>query len=67
MPTPCPIAAHVAITRLDPIRDQEHPIFLATNRDFGPQWEFNFGYGTTLTGEGDKKIVKMILGRRVGK
>ena len=55
------------INRLDPIRDQEHQIFLATNLDFGPQWEFNFGYGTTLTAEGDKKIVKMILGRRVGK
>jgi len=55
------------INRLDPIRDQEHQIFLATNLDFGPQWEFNFGYGTTLTAQGDKHIVKMILGRRVGK
>ena len=55
------------INRLDPIRDQEHQIFLATNLDLGPQWEFNFGYGTTLTAGGDKHIVKMILGRRVGK
>lgn len=56
------------INRLDPVKDQEHQIFLATNLDFGPQWEFNFGYGTTLTAAGDsKKIVKMILGRRVGK
>jgi len=55
------------INRLDPIKDQEHQIFLATNLDFGPEWEFNFGYGTTLTATGDKHIVKMILGRRVGK
>ncbi len=55
------------INRLDPLSEQQHQIFLATNLDFGPQWEFNFGYGTTLTAAGDKKIVKMILGRRVGK
>jgi hypothetical protein len=55
------------INRLDPIREQQHQVFLATNLDFGPDWEFNFGYGTTLTASGDKHIVKMILGRRVGK
>lgn len=55
------------INRIDDVADQQHQIFLATNLDFGPQWEFNFGYGTTLTAAGDKKIVKMILGRRVGK
>jgi hypothetical protein len=55
------------INRLDPIRDQQHQVFLATNLDLGPQWEFNAGYGTTLTAAGDKHIVKMILGRRVGK
>jgi hypothetical protein len=55
------------INQLDPLKDQQHQIFLATNLDFGPEWEFNFGYGTTLTAAGDKKIVKMILGRRVGK
>jgi hypothetical protein len=48
------------------LADQQHQIFLATNLDLGPEWEFNFGYGTTLTAAGDKKIVKMILGRRVG-
>ena len=54
------------IKRLDPLNEQEHQLFLATNLDFGPDWEFNFGYGTALTAGGDKSIVKMILGRRVG-
>jgi hypothetical protein len=54
------------IKRVEPLAEQEHQIFLATNIDFGPEWEFNFGYGTALTAGGDKSIVKMILGRRVG-
>lgn len=54
------------INRVDALADQQHQIYLATNLDLGPEWEFNFGYGTTLTAAGDKKIVKMILGRRVG-
>ncbi len=55
-----------SIKRLDPIAEQEHQIYGAVNIDFGPEWEFNFGYGTALTAGGDKSIVKMILGRRLG-
>lgn len=55
-----------SINRLDPIADQQHMIFGVANIDFGPAWEFNIGYGTALTAAGDKSIVKMILGRRVG-
>lgn len=55
------------IDHLDPLREQEHMLFAATNIDFGPAWEFNLAYGTALTAGGDKRIVKMILGRRVGK
>lgn len=55
------------IKRMDPIADQEHQLFGVVNLDLGPEWEFNFGYGTALTAGGDKSIVKMILGRRVGK
>jgi len=55
------------IDHLDPIRDQEHLLFGAVNYDFGPAWEFNIAYGTALTAGGDKRIVKMIFGRRVGK
>ncbi|HEY6830743.1 MAG TPA: hypothetical protein VI259_28040 [Gemmatimonadaceae bacterium] len=50
-----------------PIADQEHMLFGAVNIDFGPAWEFNLGYGNGLTRAGDKSIVKMILGRRIGK
>jgi len=56
-----------SIKRLEPIADQVHQLYGAVNLDLGPQWEFNFGYGTGLTGSGDKKLVKLILGRRVGK
>jgi len=55
------------IKRIEPIADQEHVVYGAVNLDLGPAWEFNFGYGTALTGAGDKKLVKLILGRRVGK
>jgi len=55
------------IKGFDPIAEQEHQLFGALNLDFGPAWEFNLGYGTSLTAGGDKSIVKMILGRRVGK
>lgn len=55
------------IDRLAPINEQEHLLFGAANIDFGPAWEFNIAYGTALTAGGDKRIVKMILGRRVGK
>jgi len=54
------------IKRLDPIAEQEHMLFGAVNLDWGPAWEFNIAYGTALTGAGDKSIIKMILGRRVG-
>jgi hypothetical protein len=49
-----------------PIAEQEHMLFGAVNLDFGPQWEFNLAYGNALTAAGDKSIVKMIFGRRIG-
>ncbi|HVX38590.1 MAG TPA: hypothetical protein VHB25_03370 [Gemmatimonadaceae bacterium] len=54
------------VTGFDPAAEQEHQLFFATNLNLAPRWEFNLGYGTALTAGGDKKIVKMILGRRVG-
>ena len=54
------------VNHVDPVADQQHQLFGAVNLDFGPVWEFNLGYGTALTAAGDKSIVKMILGRRVG-
>lgn len=55
-----------SITGFAPLAEQEHVLFAATNLDLGPDWEFNFGYGQALTGAGDRRVVKMILGRRVG-
>jgi hypothetical protein len=47
-----------------PIRQQEHQIFIATDLNFSPDWEFNAGYGFGLTGVTDRSIFKVILGRR---
>ena len=55
------------VKSIQPINNEEHLLFGAVNYDFGPAWEFNLGYGVALNGLGDQKIVKMILGRRVGK
>lgn len=54
------------VSDLEPLARAEHLLFGAVNLDLGPQWEFNLGYGQALTGAGDSRIVKMILGRRVG-
>jgi len=55
------------IREVVPIAEQEHMLFGALNLDFGPAWEFNVAYGSALTAAGDKSIVKMIFGRRIGK
>ena len=55
------------IKRSEPLDEQEHVLYGVVNLDLGPAWEFNFGYGTGLTGAGDRRLVKLILGRRVGK
>jgi hypothetical protein len=55
-----------SIRRTEAFANQAHLVFGAVNLDLGPAWEFNVGYGTALTGTGDKHIIKMIFGRRVG-
>jgi hypothetical protein len=55
------------VRHLESIDRQEHLLFGAINYDFGPEWEFNLAYGSALNGLGDQHIVKMIMGRRVGK
>jgi hypothetical protein len=58
---------------MGPIRDiaprdeQEHQLFGVVNLDMGPDWEFNAGYGVGLTAPTEKRMVKVILGRRVGR
>lgn len=55
------------INRIFPAENQEDDVYPAINLDLGPAWEFNAGYGFALTSGSDKHVLKMILGRRVGK
>lgn len=48
----------------DPFQQQEHALYLATDLNFSPDWEFNAGYGWGLTGITDRGVFKIILGRR---
>jgi hypothetical protein len=47
-----------------PIHQQDHQLFLATDLNFSPDWEFNAGPGYGFTSNADKFIIKMIIGRR---
>jgi hypothetical protein len=48
----------------DTFQQQQHQIFIATDLDVSPAWEFNAGFGFGLTNSTDKAIFKMIIGRR---
>jgi hypothetical protein len=50
--------------KYDPLQEQQHQIFIATDLNFSKDWEFNAGYGWGLTNETDRLIFKVILGRR---
>ena len=54
------------IRSIAPRTEQEHQLFGVVNLDLGPEWEFNAGYGAGLTATAEKRMVKLILGRRVG-
>lgn len=56
-----------SVQHFDPMMQTEQQIFPAVNLDFGPDWEFNFGVGPGLTKNTDHMLVKMILGRRLGR
>ncbi|HCN84014.1 MAG TPA: hypothetical protein DIT07_10405 [Sphingobacteriaceae bacterium] len=47
-----------------PASQQEHQLYLATDLDFDPDWEFNAGFGHALNKNGDNSVFKIILGRR---
>ena len=55
------------IRNFAPRTAQQHQLFGVVNLDMGPDWEFNAGYGIGLTAATEKRMVKLILGRRVGK
>ena len=46
---------------------QQHQIFLAVDLNVSQDWEFNCGYGYSLTPAADNAILKMILGYRLHK
>jgi hypothetical protein len=48
----------------DAFKQQDHQVFVATDLNFDPQWEFNAGFGRGFTQQADKAIIKMIIGRR---
>jgi hypothetical protein len=48
----------------DPYELQQHQLFIATDLNWDPNWEFNAGYGLGFTNSTDKGIFKIILGRR---
>jgi len=51
---------------IDPRGEQEHQLFGAVNLNVSPVWEINFGLGAGLTRPTEHRIVKLILGRRIG-
>lgn len=48
----------------DAFQQQQQQVYIATDLDFNPNWEFNAGVGYGFTKNTDKAIFKIILGRR---
>jgi hypothetical protein len=59
--------AYGPATHWDPFMQTQQQLFIATNIDLGPDWEFNLGLGAGMTHETDHSILKVILGRRFGR
>ncbi len=51
---------------LAPSSEREHQLFGVVNLDLSPDWEFNAGVGFGSAATQEKRILKLILGRRVG-
>jgi hypothetical protein len=54
------------VKSLAPSNEREHQVFGVVNLDIAPEWEFNAGVGFGFTAAQETRIVKLILGRRVG-
>jgi hypothetical protein len=48
----------------DSFQQQQQQVYIATDLNFNPDWEFNAGVGYGFTQNTDKAIFKIILGRR---
>lgn len=53
-----------ALTGFDPIRQQQHQLFLSSDLKASENWELNLGVGVGITGATNHLILKMIVGRR---
>ena len=49
------------------LNQSSQQIYPAVNLDFGDDWEFNLGIGVGVTPATDRLLVKMIVGRRLGR
>jgi hypothetical protein len=47
----------------DPVKEQDHQLFIAADLNFNVNWEVNFGYGVGSQ-TADRSIIKLIVGRR---
>ena len=54
------------LTRIAPSAQQQHMIYPSVDLFLSEDWEFNAGYGIQVAGNGDKNILKVIVGRRFG-
>lgn len=52
------------VKHFDPLGEQHHLLFAATDLNVSPDWELNFGIGGGLTSTSEHWIVKAIVGRR---
>jgi hypothetical protein len=55
-----------SITRLSPMREQEHVVYPSVDLFLSENWETNIGYGLRVAGTGDRNVFKLIVGRRFG-
>jgi len=53
--------------RILPLAQQEHLIGPMVDLYFHPKWEFNAGYLFGLTDHSNQRILKLLLGKRIGK
>ena len=54
------------VSQFESYAHQQHQLFLATDLNLAPQWEFNAGLGYGLTNATERLIFKVILGRTFG-
>ncbi len=56
-----------SLTHFYSYEQQQHLLFAAIDLDWSPKWEFNAGYGIGFTSATENKIIKVILGYKLGR